>query len=381
MASIHIALHMMRRLIGTKRGFFMSLLMPALVVSVIAGLANKGMDTHARLAVVNADQGALGKYVVERLMEEEEYVTELISDTEQGLLGRVNDKRANAAVYIPEDYTARILKGEQPQIIMYRMDEQLWNVSLSLTLESEARKLVNSAKALRGEDGAADPDKLQSLLAHQQERRIGTAEEHIKLGTLQTNPVMVGLILMFVLLLVSQSIGAVMEDREERTMARMFTAPLKSIHISAGYFIGSILIGTTQLIIVLVTSYYIFGLTLGLSFGELLLVLECFLFSAVGLSTAVASMVKDSKKLSNLTNVIVIPTCMIGGCFWPISFMPDFMQKLANFTPQKWAIAALDELGAGAAMNEIMLQLGILLLYAAVLIAFGAVALKPNKSA
>ena len=56
---------------------------------------------------------------------------------------------------------------------------------------------------------------------------------------------------MFVMLLCSQSIGFVMEDREQRTMARMFTAPLRSIDIAFGNFLGSLLVGTLQVILVL----------------------------------------------------------------------------------------------------------------------------------
>lgn len=382
MASLNIALLMMRRLLGTKRGFLLNMLLPAIIVSVIAGLVNSASSDQVRLAVVNADKGMLGGYLIQQLAREEVYAIEQFDDTEQGLQDRVNDKLADAAVYIPEDYTERMMLGERPQAIMYRMDVQLWNVSLALMLESEASKLTDSVGVLRA-DGqeAVDPGKLQALLKIQQERMARTSEGDVKLGTVVTNPIMVGLILMFVLMLVGQSIDSVMEDRELRTMARMFTAPIRAIHISVGYFVGSMLIGTAQLLIVLTMAYYIFGLTLGLTFGELLLVLECFLLAAVGLATALASMVRKGHRLSELNNFIVIPSCMIGGCFWPLSLMPDFMQKLANFTPQKWAMEALDLLGAGAEISDVLLQLGILLLFAVVLISYGAAALKPNKQA
>ena len=184
---------------------------------------------------------------------------------------------------------------------------------------------------------------------------------------------------MFVMLLCSQSIGFVMEDREQRTMARMFTAPLRSIDIAFGNFLGSLLVGTLQVILVLSLTYYVFGYSPGVPFGAMLLVIECFLFAAVGLASAVAGLVRNSTQLSQINNIIITPTCMISGCFFPLTLLPDFMQKLANFTPQKWAIGAIDHLGGGGSIREISLQLFILLLFAAVTIAFGSAVLRPNQ--
>ncbi|HTG69971.1 MAG TPA: ABC transporter permease, partial [Candidatus Udaeobacter sp.] len=176
------------------------------------------------------------------------------------------------------------------------------------------------------------------------------------------------------------SIALVMEDREQRTMARMFTAPLRAIDIAFGNFMGSMLVGTIQLIIVLSLTYFVFGYSPGISFGPMLLVLEFFLLAAVGMTSAVAGLVQSSTQLSQINTLIITPTCMISGCFFPLSFLPDFMQKLANFTPQKWAIGAIDRLGGGGSFSDIRLQLLILLLFAAVMIAFGSAVLRPNRT-
>lgn len=72
---------------------------------------------------------------------------------------------------------------------------------------------------------------------------------------------------------------------------------------------------------------------------------------------------------------------MLGGCFWPIGFMPEFMKKLSNFTPQRWAIKAIEDVSAGAQLGGISLYLAILLMTAALLLAFGACVLQPAQRA
>ena len=228
-------------------------------------------------------------------------------------------------------------------------------------------------------DSASNLNKLSMMLEAQAHPRVVAENSGMKLGNIVSNPIIIGLLLMFVMLLCSQSIGFVMEDREQRTMARMFTAPVRSLDISFGYFLGSLLVGTLQVIFVLSLTYFVFGYSPGVSFGAMLLVIECFLFAAVGLASAVAGLVRNSAQLSQINTMIVIPTCMMSGCFFSISLLPDFMQKLAKFTPQKWAIGAIDRLGAGEGIGDISLQLCILLLFAAVTIAFGSAVLRPNQ--
>ncbi|OBZ16745.1 ABC transporter permease [Bacillus sp. FJAT-26390] len=380
MPSFHIATQLIRRTMGSRRGLIMNVLVPAIFLSIMAGLFASFDGQKAVIAISNQDAGLLGSYLASSVEQESLYEIHLEPKlTEQELKDMVVNGKADAAIYIPSDYSAKLLEGSVTEANLYRMNVQLWNASLATLLETEASKLSSSA-SLVSSTGEADLTKLTALLDAQASPKVVADKVSMKLGKIVSNPTMIGLILMFVMMLVSQSIGFVLEDREKRTMARMFTAPLRAIDIAFGNFMGSMLVGTIQLVIVLSLSYFVFGYSPGISFGSLLLVLECFLLAAVGLASAVAGLVRNSAQLSQINNLIITPSCMISGCFFPISILPDFMQKLANFTPQKWAIQAVDRLGGGGSISDIGLQLLILLLFAAVMIAFGSAVLRPNRA-
>ncbi|WP_053375585.1 ABC transporter permease [Paenibacillus sp. FJAT-27812] len=380
MPSFHIATQLIRRTMGSRRGLIMNVLVPAIFLSIMAGLFASFDGQKAVIAISNQDTGLLGRYLASSVEQESLYEIHLEPKlTEQELKDMVVNGKADAAIYIPSDYSAKLLEGSVTEANLYRMNVQLWNASLATLLETEASKLSSSA-SLVSSTGEADLTKLTALLDAQASPKVVADKVSMKLGKIVSNPTMIGLILMFVMMLVSQSIGFVLEDREKRTMARMFTAPLRAIDIAFGNFMGSMLVGTIQLVIVLSLSYFVFGYSPGISFGSLLLVLECFLLAAVGLASAVAGLVRNSAQLSQINNLIITPSCMISGCFFPISILPDFMQKLANFTPQKWAIQAVDRLGGGGSISDIGLQLLILLLFAAVMIAFGSAVLRPNRA-
>ena len=107
--------------------------------------------------------------------------------------------------------------------------------------------------------------------------------------------------------------------------------------------------------------------------------MEAFILASLGIASAVAGMVKNADQLGIVNTLVMTPTCMIGGCFWPIAFMPDFMQKLANFVPQKWAIESMKLLAQGNDVSSIGIHLGILVLFAVVLLGFGAAVLHPGE--
>ena len=359
MPSLHIAAHLIRRTMGSRRGLIMNVMLPAIILSILAGLFAVMKEDKPVIFVINNDSGILGSYMTESLVKEKLYDVQFPKlTTEQSLKDAVKDGKADASVYIPADFTQKMLNGEQPKAVVYRMNEQLWNASLAMMLVTEANKLSSSVNLFRSA-GDSDPDfsKLSMLLEAQANPKVVAENTGMKLGKILSNPMMIGLILMFVMLLCSQAIGFVMEDREQRTMARMFTAPLRSIDIAFGNFLGSFLVGTLQVILVLGLTYFVFGYSPGVPFGAMLLVIECFLLAAVGLASAVAGLVRNSTQLSQINNIIITPTCMISGCFFSISLLPDFMQKLANFTPQKWAIGAIDRLSGGESIWDISLLL------------------------
>lgn len=382
MPSIAIAIQLIKRTVGSRRGLFLNMLLPAILLSVLTGLLS-AQGQQAVIVVANADAGELGSYLTTALSQEELYdVREATGSSEDDVKQQVLDGKADAAVFIPSEYTASLLQGNHVPTVLYRMNVQLWNASLATTLEAETMKLSASAGMVTRTEGVEMEQiqpLLQELLAAQENPVVTTEHVGMKLGNILSNPIMIGILLMFVMMLVSQSIGFVMEDRELRTMARMYTAPVRAIDISLGNFLGSMAVGTLQLVIVLSLTYFVFQYDPGVSYGYMLLVLEFFLLAAVGLTTAIAGLVRDSRQLTQMNNLVIMPSCMISGCFFPLSMLPTFMQKLANFLPQKWALQAIDRLGGGGSVADIGLQLAILILLAAVLIAFGSAVLRPSK--
>jgi len=379
-----IAWHNIRRTLGSIKNVITLVLMPVIVISGVVGLFGQSASGPARIAVTSADDGEYGSMLLAGLQDEPLYILEARPGLDaETLRGMVRDGEVDAAILVPEGFSAGLLQGESSELELYRKTEQIWNAALLMELEAETSRMKWLARAAQqsSDFSGADPKAaLDRLLELRESAAIRTETVEVVKGASEGFILVVGLMLMFVMMLVNQSIHGVLEERANRTMARMYVAPVRAWQIALGNFLGSLLLGLLQMVGILAVVRYVLGFDLGVSFGAQLLVMTCFLLSAVGIASAVASMVSGASQLAQLNNLVVVPTCMLGGCFWPVNLMPDYMQKLANFTPQRWAIKALEELSVGASIGDVSLHLTILLLIAALLLASGAYVLQPSRS-
>ncbi|BBI34584.1 ABC transporter permease [Cohnella abietis] len=385
MNSLFIARLIIKRTIGTRKSIIMLVLLPIIVISGIIGLFGKASDDKALIAVLNEDQSWMGDRIIQSVQSIDSYQIEMQDPSTaklEQLKNNVYDGKWAGLIHIPAGFTEKMLAGDPIEVNLFRKNEQLWSASLGITLKEATGKIAQSVQlvSLSGEETQRKDQLVPELL--QQQEEWGIPVIHTKIVNTYNNAfvLVVGLTLLFIMILANQSIHGIMEDRGNRTMARMFTAPVRAFEIALGNFLGCLILGTLQLVLILAVTRYVIGFDFGLSFGKLLIIMEFFLLAAVGISSAVAGIVKNSANLGSINNLVVIPTCMIGGCFWPVSMMPEFMQKLSSFTPQRWAIVAMERASFGSTLSDIGLELGILLLFAAVLLAFGSYVLRPAQS-
>ncbi|MZQ81739.1 ABC transporter permease [Paenibacillus sp. 5J-6] len=381
MNSLYIAYNMLRRTLLQKRGLLMYLIIPVGVVSLIIGVLGQQQEHQVDIAYINMDRGPLGAHLVQELTGLPDYsLKEQASSAD--LKEDVTKQKVGGAFVIPEGFSETLLQGSAPQVDMYQLSVSEATITLKITLNS----------ILAGYQGTVDVQRKQGLqdkpLQDAVEKTLTQLEKHqVKARVtdlnLYVNPNMhlvIGFMLMFMMGVINNTISVIMEDRRMRTMARTFTAPVRSIEIMLGNFIGSFFVGTLQVLVILLITRYVALYDYGLPFFSQFVMLEFFLLASMGIASAVAGLVKNASNMSMINSLIVTPTCMLGGCFWPISLMPEWMQKIANFVPQKWVIEAIQLMASGQSLSHMWMHMGVLTLFALILLGVGTVILRPEDA-
>ncbi len=183
-----------------------------------------------------------------------------------------------------------------------------------------------------------------------------------------------GFSIMFLLLTCSSAGSvAILKERESGTLRRLLTAPISRSTIIAGKVLSNYIRGLIQITVLMLFGHFAFGLSFGedpLAFALLLMALTA---PATGLGILISVFVSSKEQAESLSTMIVITMSGLGGSWWPIFIMPDFMQTLAHLTINAWAMDGFyDLLWHGYGLREVLPEIAMLLAIAAVFIAVAA---------
>jgi ABC-2 type transport system permease protein len=85
--------------------------------------------------------------------------------------------------------------------------------------------------------------------------------------------------------------------------------------------------------------------------GYLVLNMFCFLLPIITFSTCITSMVKNSEALNGISNIYIMGSCFLGGVFVATDFLPDFVSRIAAFTPTYWFVQNNQLIGSATSFN------------------------------
>ncbi|GIP58630.1 ABC transporter permease [Paenibacillus woosongensis] len=380
MSSLTIAWNVIRRTIGTKKGLLGYILLPCVVISLVIALLGQEEMTLSQIAYVDRDQGLASAFLLEELADKPGYALKKYEDA-AAMKDALLSKQAAIGFAIPAGFTEGVRSGRVTKLQVYDLATSEATFTLRINLDGLIRGMTASAGMVRtaagegGQDNAALADVFRETGKH----RVTAIDQELRLYPKEGLSTVTGFTLLFLMSLISSSVTQIVEDRSKRTMARIYSAPVRAWEIAAGNFLGSFFVGLIQIAVVLMLSRWVLRYDAGIPLHLHFIVLAAFMLVAMGIASAAAGLIRNPQNAGMLNNLIITPTCMIGGCFWPISFMPEYMQKAANFVPQKWTIEAIELLSSGSSLKEVVTPLLILVLMAFVLLIIGSAILRPSE--
>ncbi|MGF7049252.1 ABC-2 type transport system permease protein [Paenibacillus sp. DS2015] len=381
MNSLTIAWHMTRRIIGTRKKFMGFIILPCIVVSLAVALLGGESALSVDISYVNLDTGPAGQHLLDELSRNNDYVLKLESGEEE-LKEAVIQQKATLGLIIPANFSDDLLQGNPKQVNMFQLSANEATYTVKSIINAMMTQLTETATIIANQPSPTGSvlELFEQNLNEVSKHKVGAERIDYNLYAKPGLNNVTGFTLMFMMGLVTSTVKMILDDRKHRTMARVFTAPVRSYEIALGNMMGSFFVGVLQILVILSLSRWVLKYDYEVPFFTHFLILAAFMFVAMGIASAVAGLIRNPDQAAMLNAMIITPTCMLGGCFWPLSFMPDYMQKIANFIPQKWAIEAVERISAGGHLTDIWLPLSILGLMAIILLAIGSVILRPSEA-
>ncbi|WP_239618172.1 ABC transporter permease [Cohnella mopanensis] len=182
----------------------------------------------------------------------------------------------------------------------------------------------------------------------------------------------IGFLVTFMLFSAVNLSELILKEKESRTFLRLMTSPISARTYVLSNVIVNVLIMLLQIVFTLFMMKNVFHIDSGIPYAQFIPVLLLFALAAVGLSLVMVAFAKSTAGAGAMQNLIIVPTCMLSGCFFPMEIMPDSIQKISNFLPQHWLLDAINKLQSGETFGNLGLNLAILFGFA---VAFSLIAI------
>src|SRR5262249_41890023 len=127
------------------------------------------------------------------------------------------------------------------------------------------------------------------------------------------------------------------------TSTRLAMAPVAHAAVLGGKLLARLLIGTAQLLVLLLFGHFTYGLTLGHSPLALILVAAAIVFSMACFSVIVAGVARTREQIIPVGLSAVFILAALGGCWWPFFEQPKWMQTLGQGVMTTWSMFAIHD--------------------------------------
>ncbi|SCM93683.1 Uncharacterized protein BWINRASL_01654 [Bacillus mycoides] len=178
-----------------------------------------------------------------------------------------------------------------------------------------------------------------------------------------TNQTM-GYLIMFMLFSAANLSGYILKEKENRTYFRLLSTPIDGKKFILSNVGVNMMILTVQIMITILFLTNVFHTNINMPFIVMIGVLMIFALVAVGMSLVIVAFSKNSASANTMQNMVIVPTCLLAGCYFPYDIMPKAVQKVADFLPQRWLLDTVSKLQQGIPFSELYLNILILFAFA-----------------
>lgn len=325
--------------------------LPTVFSFIFGGIAVNSVS-HKPLVNIVVSEGPVNSQVMKLLMKNDQFQWE--KATEKQAKENVLNQETIAAVVIPKNISERIEENEQLfDVILQRKSEQY--LGLAPYLEGTGRVIVNSYHAVGNSDEKSFITLLKALTANDgvkiNHEIIKQNDEFKEI----VNLMFIGFAIMFMMFGLSGATSAILDEKMGGTWSRLLITPATKLQITLGYLGTYFLMGWVQFAILMVATSILFDTSWG-NLTYLIPYASLVILCVIGFSLMIAGLVKTKQQAMALSAVLITSTCMLGGVYWSLDIVPEFMQKIALGVPQSWAMSGFEEILSGSLHPKTLLK-------------------------
>ena len=149
---------------------------------------------------------------------------------------------------------------------------------------------------------------------------------------------------MFVFFAAAVAAESIVRERQNNTLERLLASSASKGTILGGIYIGTALRGLIQIIIFWAFGILFFNVDLGLSPLAVIVLSVLMVIMSAAFALMLATLARTQRSAGSLATVTALILAPLGGCWWPLFILPEWMQTIAKISPHAWANSGFNKL-------------------------------------
>ena len=170
-----------------------------------------------------------------------------------------------------------------------------------------------------------------------------------------------GWAMQFLLFALSSSATGLFYERDQGLFQRLLSGPVTRAHILWSKFLYGICLGIVQLFVLFFAGRVLFGIEVEQHIGLLLVVCTFAAAACTSFGMLLAAVAPSPEAARGLATFLILLMSAVGGAWFPISLMPEFIQQFSKLTLVYWSMEGFSQvLWNGDGLVALLPTLGIL---------------------
>ena len=180
----------------------------------------------------------------------------------------------------------------------------------------------------------------------------------------------------FVFLLTAVSF---LRERTGGTLERLMVTPARRAELVLGYMLGFSVLAIVQAVVILLVALFVLDINYVGNLGIVFLLVIALTVAGANLGIFLSTFARNELQAIQFIPLVIVPQGLLTGVIWSIESMPGWLQGVAHALPLTYSNQALRGVmldGQSLASGDLLLNLGVLLTFAAFFIVLGSLTLR-----
>lgn len=251
------------------------------------------------------------------------FINPIVSEDEANYL--LKTSQVQFVINFPPNFSRKVIRGERPNVLLEADATDPAATGKAISVFSE---LANTS--LVKEEFVGSIAYLSSIKSPYNPI-VYSKYNPLMITSFNIVPGLLGVVLTMTLVIITAL--AITKEYELGTMENLLATPLRPLEVMVGKILPYVIVGYTQIILILTMAKFVFGVPM--QGNIVLLLLLCFPYIAANLSVGLTFSTIASNQLQAVQSAMFffLPSLLLSGFMFPFRGMPMWAQSLGNILP------------------------------------------------